>query len=138
MGNNIGKSSVVKELKNKKIIVLSRVEDADIKSKLLSAGFTLVEAAGAGYKTLNVVLGHADAYILSKSSTYKWDTCGPHALLRSLGGGIIEFQSFISKSDSNYSDVKYTSTANNFSNLNGLVAYRNFETLEALKSVLRE
>lgn len=138
MGNNIGKSSVVKELKNKKIIVLSRVEDADIKSKLLSAGFTLVEAAGAGYKTLNVVLGHADAYILSKSSTYKWDTCGPHALLRSLGGGIIEFQSFISNSDSNYSDVKYTSTANNFSNLNGLVAYRNFETLEALKSVLRE
>ena len=138
VGNNIGKSSVVKEPNNKKIIVLSRVEDANIKSKLLSAGFTLVEAAGAGYKTLNVVLGQADAYILSKSSTYKWDTCGPHALLRSLGGGIIEFQSFIHNSDSNYSDVKYISTANNFSNLNGLVAYRNFETLETLKSILCE
>ena len=138
MGNNIGKSSVVTEPNNKKIIVLSRVEDANIKSKLLSAGFTLVEAAGAGYKTLNVVLGQADAYILSKSSTYMWDTCGPHAILRSLGGGIIEFQSFISNSDSNYSDVKYISTTNNFSNLNGLVAYRNFETLETLKSILRE
>lgn len=112
------------------------MEDANVKSKLLGAGFTLVEAAGAGYKTLNVALGHVDAYILSKGSTYKWDTCGPQALLRSLNGGIIEFQNFIKDPDSDYVDVKYLSTSSDFSNSNGLIAYRNFEILSTLKSIL--
>ncbi|XP_006608019.1 inositol polyphosphate 1-phosphatase [Apis dorsata] len=134
--NDIGKCSIVKEHNNKKIIILSRVEDENIKSKLLDAGFILVEAAGAGYKILSVALGQVDAYILSKSSTYKWDTCGPQALLRSLHGGIIEFQSFINNFDSDYIDIKYLSTSTNFSNSNGLIAYRNFEILQTLKSIL--
>lgn len=134
--NDIRKCSIVKEPDDKKIVVLSRVEDQNVKSKLLDAGFTLVEAAGAGYKILNVALGHADAYILSKGSTYKWDTCGPQALLRSLDGGIIEFRSFINDSDSEYSDIKYLSTSSNFSNSNGLIAYRNIEILQTLKSIL--
>ncbi|XP_076244306.1 inositol polyphosphate 1-phosphatase [Calliopsis andreniformis] len=138
INNGIRKSSVSKEPDNKKVVVLSRVEDINIKSKLLDAGFTLVEATGAGYKILSVALGQADAYILSKGSTYKWDTCGPQALLRSLDGGVIEFQSFISTSDSNYLDIKYISITGNFSNSNGLIAYRNFETLETLKSILCE
>ncbi|CAL7940693.1 unnamed protein product [Xylocopa violacea] len=136
--NNIGKCSIVKESNNKKRIVLSRVEDENVKSKLLNAGFTLVEAAGAGYKILNVALGQVDAYILSKGSTYMWDTCGPQALLRSLGGEIIEFQSFIKNPNSDYIDVKYLPTSMKFSNSNGLIAYRNFETLETLKSILCE
>lgn len=126
----------MKEHNNKKIIILSRVEDENIKSKLLDAGFILVEAAGAGYKILSVALGQVDAYILSKSSTYKWDTCGPQALLRSLHGGIIEFQSFINNFDSDYINIKYLSTSTNFSNSNGLIAYRNFEILQTLKSIL--
>ncbi|CAK9799549.1 Inositol polyphosphate 1-phosphatase [Anthophora quadrimaculata] len=136
--NNDGNCSIVKEPNNRRIIVLSRVEDDNVKFKLSNAGFTLVEAAGAGYKILNVALGNADAYILSKGSTYKWDTCGPQAILRSLGGGIIEFQSFVDNPDSNYTDVKYLSTSINFSNSNGLVAYRNYETLQILKSILCE
>ncbi|XP_003701005.1 inositol polyphosphate 1-phosphatase [Megachile rotundata] len=134
--NDIRKCSIVKEPDDKKIVVLSRMEDENVKSKLLDAGFTLVEAAGAGYKILNVALGHVDAYILSKGSTYKWDTCGPQALLRSLDGGIIEFRSFINDSDSEYLDIKYLSTSSNFSNSNGLIAYRNFEILQTLKSIL--
>lgn len=136
MENDIGKCSIVKEPNNKKIIILSRVEDETVKSKLIDAGFTIVEAAGAGYKILSVALGQVDAYILSKGSTYKWDTCGPQALLRSLNGGIIEFQSFINNPDSDYMDVKYLSTSTNFSNSSGLVAYRNLETLQTLKSIL--
>lgn len=136
MEKGVGTCSIVKETTNKKIIVLSRVEDENVKSKLLGAGFTLVEAAGAGYKILSVALGQVDAYILSKGSTYKWDTCGPQALLRSLDGGIIEFQSFISNPDSDYMDVKYLPTSTNLSNSNGLIAYRNFETLQTLKSIL--
>jgi len=34
-----------------------------------------------------VIEGVSDAYILSKGSTFKWDTCGPHAIL--LGKGAI-------------------------------------------------
>ncbi|XP_076290853.1 inositol polyphosphate 1-phosphatase [Lasioglossum baleicum] len=133
--NDIGKCSISKEPTDKKVVVLGRMEDAAIKTELLNAGFTLVEAAGAGYKILCVALGEAEVYILSKKSTYKWDTCGPHALLRSLNGGVIEFQSFIND-DSNYLDVKYVSTSNNFSNSNGLIAYRNPEILQTLKSIL--
>lgn len=136
--NDIGRCSITKEPNDKKIIVLSRVEDENVKSKLLDAGFTLVEAAGAGYKILSVALGDVDAYILSKGSTYKWDTCGPQALLCSLDGGIIEFRSFINNSDSDHNHIKYLSTSTNFSNSNGLIAYRNFETLQTLKSTLCE
>ncbi|XP_031829066.1 inositol polyphosphate 1-phosphatase isoform X2 [Nomia melanderi] len=134
--NDVGKCSILKEPTDKKVVVLSKVEDVNIKSKLLSAGFTLVEAAGAGYKILCVALGQADAYILSKKSTYKWDTCGPHALLRSLTGGIIEFESFINNYDSNHLNIKYVSTTNNFSNNSGLIAYRDPEILQVLKYIL--
>ncbi|XP_053981958.1 inositol polyphosphate 1-phosphatase [Hylaeus anthracinus] len=134
--NDTGKCSINEEPNDKMIAVISRVEDVNIKSKLLNAGFTLVEATGAGYKILSVALGQADVYILSKSSTYKWDTCGPHALLRSLHGGIIEFQTFIDNSDLNYTDIKYISTTNNSSNSSGLIAYRKFESLQTLKSIL--
>ncbi|XP_043252489.1 inositol polyphosphate 1-phosphatase [Colletes gigas] len=134
--NDIRKSSIDKEPNDKMIAVISKVEDVGIKSKLLIAGFTLIEATGAGYKILCVALGHADVYILSKNSTYKWDTCGPHALLRSLDGGIIEFQTLINNPDLNYVDIKYVSTTNNFSNSNGLIAYRKFEILQTLKSIL--
>eukprot|EP00937_MAST-01D_sp_MAST-1D-sp2_P003704 g3704.t1 len=43
---------------------------------------------GAGFKLLCVVLGCADVYVLSKPSTYKWDTCAPHAILLALGGTV--------------------------------------------------
>ncbi|KAM9252321.1 LOW QUALITY PROTEIN: inositol polyphosphate 1-phosphatase [Cariama cristata] len=46
-------------------------------------------AAGAGYKMLCVVLGLVDAYVLSEGSTFAWDTCAPHAILRALGGGVV-------------------------------------------------
>ncbi|XP_022911286.1 inositol polyphosphate 1-phosphatase [Onthophagus taurus] len=76
-------------------ICLSSSENPDIKEKLRTAGFELVEAAGAGYKSLLVILGEVDAYILSKNSTFKWDTCAPQAILSSMNGGIINYQEAI-------------------------------------------
>jgi inositol polyphosphate 1-phosphatase len=29
----------------------------------------------------------------SKNTTYKWDTCGPHAILLAQGGGVISYKS---------------------------------------------
>ena len=71
-------------------IILSPSEDATLQRNL-STKFQLVYAAGAGYKQLCVVDSLVSAYVLSKGSTFKWDTCATHAILKSLGGGIVDF-----------------------------------------------
>ncbi|KAL0128257.1 hypothetical protein PUN28_003489 [Cardiocondyla obscurior] len=136
LGGGIAKSSISNTSNVDKIILLSRFEDADVKSKLLNHGFRLVEVAGAGYKILNVAIGQATAYILSKGSTYKWDTCGPQALLSSVGGGIIEFKEFIVHPDSENLSVNYLPIGTNFSNRAGLIAYKDPQILEAFKCIL--
>ncbi|KMQ91776.1 inositol polyphosphate 1-phosphatase-like protein [Lasius niger] len=136
LGGGISKSSINNACNADKIILLSRFEDADVKSKLLNNGFRLVEATGAGYKILSVALGEAAAYILSKGSTYKWDTCGPQALLLSVGGGIIEFKEFIINPNSENLSVNYLPIGTNFSNRAGLIAYRDPQILESFKCIL--
>jgi 3'-phosphoadenosine 5'-phosphosulfate (PAPS) 3'-phosphatase len=51
----------------------------------------VIPAGGAGHKMVMVVEGRADLYINSAPSVYMWDTCGPHSLLASLGGGVVTF-----------------------------------------------
>ena len=77
--------------KTKPAILLSSSESQHIKDSFQDK-FVVQEVAGAGYKLLGVSQGHADAYILTKSSNYKWDCCGPHAILRSIGGGIVNYE----------------------------------------------
>ncbi|KAG7477425.1 hypothetical protein MATL_G00069550 [Megalops atlanticus] len=67
------------------LLVLSASEKQAVKDAL--SGSRLTYASGAGYKILCVALGLADAYVVSEGSTFKWDSCAPHALLRALGGG---------------------------------------------------
>ncbi|XP_032663609.1 inositol polyphosphate 1-phosphatase [Odontomachus brunneus] len=132
----VGKTSISETCNADKIILLSRFEDVDVKSKLLDSGFRLIEATGAGYKILSVALGQAAAYILSKNSTYKWDTCGPQALLSSTGGGIIEFKEFIIRPNSENLSLNYLPVGTNFSNSRGLIAYRDPQILETFKCIL--
>lgn len=117
--------------------MLSRFEDPNIKAKLFNNGFNLIEVTGAGYKILSVAIGLADAYILSKGSTYRWDTCGPQALLRSLGGGILDFTKFTTNHEMiNDLELKYCDKETDYSNRGGLVAYRDPETLDILRKSL--
>ena len=53
---------------------------------------SVVVTRGAGYKCLCATLGSVDCYPLTQAACYKWDTCAPHALLLSLGGGIIDLK----------------------------------------------
>ncbi|KAH0560850.1 inositol polyphosphate 1-phosphatase [Cotesia glomerata] len=132
-------SSLTSSLNQNNIVVLSRYEDPTIKSKLSNCGFKLIEVTGAGYKILTVATSQADAYVLSKSSTYKWDTCGPHAILRSLGGNIIDFKKFSTNHDEDPSEfaIKYNDGDEaKHSNAGGLIAYRNSETLQLLQKSL--
>lgn len=95
-----------------------------------------VPLAGAGYKILNVIIDNCDCFILSKRSTYKWDICGPHAILKSMGGGILQFTDTVSyatvseiPSDLN---IKYNKEQKN---LDGLIAYKDPRKLQKLLSI---
>ncbi|XP_072775766.1 inositol polyphosphate 1-phosphatase isoform X2 [Taeniopygia guttata] len=74
-------------------VVLSRAESEAVRGALgsLGGGPPLL-AAGAGYKLLCVALGLADAFVLSLPTTFAWDSCAPHAILRALGGGVVALE----------------------------------------------
>ena len=74
------------------LIITSSSEDENVQKKLKQE-FDLCYAAGVGYKTLCVLDHTVDAYLLSKGSTYHWDTCAPHVILLAMGGGIIAYKS---------------------------------------------
>ncbi|XP_046617074.1 inositol polyphosphate 1-phosphatase [Neodiprion virginianus] len=134
--NGVRLSSISGPEPSRNVAVLSSSESAGIKSKLSENGFTLVEAAGAGYKLLTVILGQSDIYILSKDSTFKWDTCAAQAILGSLEGGVIDFRNFLKTDSSNDSNLIYLPADNDSCNRGGIVAYRNIEILESIKKIL--
>ncbi|KAL7288220.1 hypothetical protein TKK_0017768 [Trichogramma kaykai] len=121
---------------NSEIVLISRFENPSIKSKLEEANFRTVDAAGAGYKIISVALGNAAAYVLSRGSTYRWDVCGPHSILKSQGGGILDFNKYTSGEDHINSTIKYSVIESEASNEGGLIAFGNFKTLENLKKAL--
>ena len=71
-----------------KVCVLSEV-DRELMEPLQKAGWKPLLVHGAGYKQLCVIDGLASVFLLTKNSSYKWDTCGPHAILRASGGGMV-------------------------------------------------
>ena len=75
-------------------VAISSSERQEIR-KSLSDTFQLVEMAGAGHKILCTALGLTDAFVLSKSTTYTYDTCAPHALLLSQGGNLVELDGIL-------------------------------------------
>lgn len=80
-----------------KIITVSSSEVCSTVEDLRTAGWEVVPASGVGYKLLCVVDGLADAYLLSKSSVFKWDTCAPHAMLRALGGEVVSWRGVVER-----------------------------------------
>ncbi|XP_064614641.1 inositol polyphosphate 1-phosphatase-like [Liolophura sinensis] len=72
------------------IVMLSSSEDPQVEGALKAVS-QVTYASGAGYKILVTVLGLVDAYVISKSTTYKWDVCGPHAIMKSRGGGVVRY-----------------------------------------------
>ncbi|XP_054641097.1 inositol polyphosphate 1-phosphatase [Dunckerocampus dactyliophorus] len=126
-------------------VVLSSSEKQAVKETLalLCGPEKLMYASGAGYKILCVIQGLADAYVLSEGSTFKWDSCAPHALLRALGGGVVD----LTKSLECDSDVKVELTyhqpysegkgADRWANYGGLVAYGDSSQLSIIIRALK-
>lgn len=126
-----------------KVIVLSSNESDELKQSLTDKGYTVVEAAGAGYKCLAVALGDAEAYLMSRGTTFRWDICGPHALLKAQCGGIIryvpaeegsieEISYFETEADQQSKDIK------RWSNKDGVIAYRSVQFLGEIVHFLKK
>ncbi|XP_047437860.1 inositol polyphosphate 1-phosphatase [Mugil cephalus] len=129
--------------------VLSSSEKQVVKETLTSlcGPDKLMYASGAGYKILCVIQGLADVYVLSEGSTFKWDSCAPHALLRALGGGVVDLTKSLQAS-CEAQDCKTELTyhqphneckgADRWANHGGLVAYRDCSQLRSILGALRD
>ncbi|XP_070502804.1 inositol polyphosphate 1-phosphatase [Chironomus tepperi] len=115
--NDIKYSNVQPRVKSRKIAITS---SSEVHSRCSS--FEISMAAGAGYKALKVIEGDADIYYLSKASTFRWDTCACQAILRALGGDIVEFKNSIIEKQP--IPLKYPDNNEDKCNRNGLIAYR--------------
>lgn len=120
-------------------MVLSSSEKQVVKEALISfyGPDKLVYASGAGYKILCVIQGLADVYVLSEGSTFKWDSCAPHALLRALGGGVADLAESLQdvQTELTYHQPREDCKgADRWANHGGLVAYRD---QAQLRSVIR-
>ncbi|KAK6319384.1 hypothetical protein J4Q44_G00105950 [Coregonus suidteri] len=134
-------------------VVMSSSEKQAVKEALapLCGPDRLMYASGAGYKILCVILGLADVYVLSEGSTFKWDSCGPHALLRALGGGMVDLKECLRSSGSSHcegghqdqGELTYhqphteSSGVDHWANQGGLVAYLDCQMLHRVIGELK-
>uniref|UniRef100_A0A8B9RVQ7 INPP phosphatase n=1 Tax=Accipiter nisus TaxID=211598 RepID=A0A8B9RVQ7_9AVES len=128
-------------------VVLSRAEGGAVRAALGPlCGDRLRFAAGAGYKMLCVILGLADSYVLSEGSTFAWDACAPHAILRALGGGVVALAGALRERRAGDTGsppelvynrpVEGAVGAKRWANRGGLVAYAHPQHLEAVLAAL--
>lgn len=129
-------------------VVLSSSEKQAVKEALtpLCGLDGLMYASGAGYKILCVIQGLADIYVLSEGSTFKWDSCAPHALLQALGGGIKDLAKCLHSSSEEVGPHEeltyhqpYTEShgADRWANQGGLVAYLDSKRLQRVIQELK-
>lgn len=128
-------------------VVMSSSEKRVVKDALTSlcGPDKVMYASGAGYKILCVIQGLAGVYVLSEASTFKWDSCAPHALLRALGGGVVDLTKTLQSSCGAQDQTELTYNqpyteykgADRWANHGGLVAYKDRSQLHSVISALR-
>ncbi|OQV19194.1 Inositol polyphosphate 1-phosphatase [Hypsibius exemplaris] len=132
------------------VVIMSGSETDAIK-EALDECFTTIYAAGAGYKFLSLTLGLADAYILSRATTFKWDSCAPHAILRAIGGGVCDLSKALIDFDLQFveNNRKYelqylhpddpdAEIDECWLNAGGILAYANIDALTEIVTKLRQ
>lgn len=110
--------------KSTKLAVVSPTEDEKYTKALKDLGYTIVLSAGVGHKILKVISGDVDLYLLSRNTSFKWDTCGPHAILAAIDGGLFKIEDIIESGSVN--ELDYTDERVN-TNDGGLLALRRDE-----------
>lgn len=127
------------------VVVLSHSETPAVIQALSRFGFTVQYATGAGYKFLCVIEQVACAYVVSKSSTFKWDVCGPHAILCSMGGNVLSLNKAVKQLPFHSQvvqykcpDVKGLSAGQKWRNEGGVFAFQSSHTLQAVIDAVQE
>ncbi|XP_049471283.1 inositol polyphosphate 1-phosphatase isoform X2 [Panthera uncia] len=126
--------------------VISMSEKDTIKAALSRVcGERIFRAAGAGYKSLCVVQGLVDIYIFSEDTTFKWDSCAAHAILRAMGGGMVDLRECLQRNSEMGLDLPQlvyhvenegAAGVDRWANKGGLIAYRSRKQLETFLSLL--
>lgn len=127
-------------------VVISTSEKETIKTALSRVcGDSIFRAAGAGYKSLCVVQGLVDIYIFSEDTTFKWDSCAAHAILRAMGGGMVDLKECLERDTRTgqcLPELQYhvenerAAGVDRWANKGGLIAYRCRKRLETFLSHL--
>lgn len=115
--------------------IFSTSENSTLLEKLMAHGYEFAFSAGAGHKALKVITGEVDLYLLSKGSTFKWDTCGPQAILRSLGGDMYDYRKSLEAKEP--VPIAYLDEDGKC-NAGGLIAVRNLELIKPLIEYLSQ
>ena len=128
------------------VVVTSPGEVPDVVDKLSKSGdLHVIPVSGAGYKFLCVIEGLAACCISSKSSTYAWDTCGPHCLLRSLGGGAVSYKDAMQQDACDHdglAQLSYRPKSPEYAqhvhcHRSGLIGYKSVTALETILQALK-
>ncbi|XP_050664471.1 inositol polyphosphate 1-phosphatase isoform X1 [Leptidea sinapis] len=114
-----------------KIILTSSFEHEDTLKKFRDEGWQIQSVPGAGNKMIKVALGEAAAYFVSKG-TFRWDTCAPHGIIRSLGGDVTSYKNYRTIT---YNDAKELPTQK-YCNNDGVVAFTKQSVFDEIKSIL--
>jgi inositol monophosphatase 3 len=133
-----GVSLTVKEIERSKIIenrsdtiaIVSRSHSGPVDQFLkttLGQDIQIVHAGGAGYKSLEVMKGNADAYI-HRTLIKKWDICAPNALLDAFGGKMTTL---------NGHSISYAFQENSEKNEDGVLAAASYSDHEDFLSKLK-
>lgn len=116
------------------VVIISRSHAGEVKEltkEVFGESVQVQNAAGAGYKILQVVFNNATAY-LHNTTIKKWDLCAGNAILASLGGQMTDFDG----KKISYVDDK------NYAHTNGILATFSTTThqqyIEKLKSNLHK
>lgn len=128
-------------------VLLSSSEKQAVKDALASLpNSTLMYASGAGYKILCVIQGLVDMYVLSEGTTYKWDSCAPHALLRAMGGGVSDLNEcvryYVNSNDGPRPELTYheaqlgSEGVDRWANRGGIIAYLDSSVIDKAAAAL--
>ena len=125
-----------------KLCLVSSIDESEISQALSCHEWEVRHVDGCGYRLLCVVDGCADVFVLTKSSCYKWDTCGAQAILKALGGNIIRWDLLFEQDKKvpliyNQSDNPSLEGARKWSNEGGIVGFVSADVVHSLYTKFR-
>ncbi|KOB67433.1 Inositol polyphosphate 1-phosphatase [Operophtera brumata] len=113
-----GASELQKTLPDSNTFLTSAAETPEVVAQIKELGWDVQSVPGAGHK-------------LMKGTTFRWDTCGPHAILKAQGGEILDYTTMLPLTYNDPDDLEPQA----YCNSGGLIAYGADAVFERLKVI---